>query len=108
MAKNETKRITYLDTRNYNGYAYEDYIDYCNGNNLEIREDDSEDFYDWQSRMLNYDIEDFWDNLKSADFGECEVSGKLGLWWGTPNIEPERFDDQHLLQAHHRTRELYL
>ena len=93
MAKNETKRITCLDTSNYNGYVYEDYVDYCGDNNLKIGEEDSKDFYDWQARMRDYDVEDFWDNLKNTDFGECEVSGSLGLWWGTPNIEPKRFDN---------------
>ena len=87
------KRIIYLDTRNNNGYAYEDYVAYCRDNNLRISEEDSEDFYDWQARMCDYDVEDFWDNLKNTDFGECEVSGSLGLWWGNPNIEPERFDN---------------
>ena len=49
-------------------------------------------YIDTYNNSEDYDyIDDFWTNLKYADFGECEVSGSLGLWWGSPDIEPKRF-----------------
>lgn len=93
MTKNKTNRVTYIDTYNLDDeYTYDRYVSECKDNGIKFGEEDSEDFYDWQAMMRDYDIEDFWDNLKYADFGECEVSGSLGLWWGHPDIEPKRFD----------------
>jgi hypothetical protein len=37
-------------------------------------------YIDTYNNSEDYDyIDDFWRNLKNTDFGECEVSGSLGL-----------------------------
>lgn len=87
--------IKYLDTYNKNGYTYEDYLDYCNDNELEPKDDESNDYYDWLSEQVDLDWEDFFDNIEYVDLCQRPVTvcGKLGLWWGSPTIEPTKFDD---------------
>ena len=91
MAKNKTTRVLYLDTYNTDEqYTYNDYVEECEDNGVEPAEEGSHDHFEWLQRQRQYDIEDFWDNLKGCDFGECEVNGTLGLWWGNPDIETMR------------------
>lgn len=93
MAKNKTTKVLYLDTYNVDEqYSYNDYVENCEDNGVKPSEEGSHEYYEWLQRQRQYDIDDFWDNLKYADFGKCEVSGTLGLWWGHPDIEAKRFD----------------
>ena len=89
----EKNKITYIDTYNtLEQYPYTCYVEYCKDFNREIGADCSQEYHNWVNSMRDMDIEEFWDNLKATDFGKCEVSGTLGLWWGNPDIEPTIYD----------------
>lgn len=99
--KNNNKVITYLDTYGNGGYTYADFVEYCKEENWDLPEDelkipaeDSHEFWEWINGQIEWDVEDFFENLKYAkDVNDpCEVSGTLGLWWGNPTIEPKKFD----------------
>lgn len=91
--KNNRKMITYLDTYNHDGLTYEDYKEFCEDNDITPEAEDSQDFYDWLAQETEFSVEDFRDNLKYAKFGPVSVSGRLGLWCGSPSIETTKFDN---------------
>lgn len=69
-----------------NDFLWEDYEDYCEVNGMEPGDDD--DFYNWCAEETNLSWEADLFNIK-----ECKeynvpviITGKLGLWWGKPEI----------------------
>ena len=87
--------ITYINTINHNGYTYQDYIEDCEESGREPGKEASAEYYRWLGRMVDLDIEDFLANTRHSKVcrGPVTVRGHLGLWWGRPKIEPEKFDD---------------
>ena len=83
---------TLIDTTDYSNYTYEEYCDQMNEMGYygeHIPEDDSEEFYDWQSNCLSDDCDCFFDNLPyNIKFAEnyCLIEGNLGLWNGSHKI----------------------
>ena len=73
-----------------------DYIDYCEENDIEAGEGDyfEEGFMDWcaEEVQANYDAD--MENIEScAEYNvPVVVTGTLSLWWGHPEIRPERFE----------------
>ena len=85
--------ITYIDTYNYNGRTYEDYLDWCEINEIDPAGEESREYYNWLGLENNTDWEDFQDNLQYSKVnGPVSVCGSLGLWWGSPTIEPKKFN----------------
>ena len=77
------KSFTLLDTRC--GYKYEDYVEYCEVNEITPEPEGSDDYYDWVSYERNLYIDTFFTNLRYARFNEEPViiTGSLGLWNGS-------------------------
>lgn len=86
----KNRKITYLDTYNNDGLTYEDYKEWCEVNDCEPLGEDGEDFYNWLHEETNMNVECFFENLKYSKDNDrrCVVSGRLGLWHGTPTIVP--------------------
>lgn len=82
------KSFTLLDTRC--GYKYEDYVEYCEVNEITPEPEGSDDYYDWVSYERNLYIDNFFTNLRYARFNEEPViiTGSLELWNGSKEIYP--------------------
>jgi hypothetical protein len=50
-----------------------------------------DDYYEWESEQLSFDLDDLFCNLKYAEINKqkCMVIGTLGLWFGNREIIPE-------------------
>lgn len=85
---------TYYDDNNSN-YTYKDYSDYCKENNIEPSNENSQEFFDWVDFQQRIEWDDFMENIGYSDFNGFQwvIIGKLGLWNGTPKIEPIICDD---------------
>lgn len=89
------KEVT-LFSNDYNySELYREYLDYCEDNGIEPQEDGSREYWDWVSEMERIYWEDLMDNLKYSKYSNnpVVVCGRLGLWNGSPEIEPKRFDN---------------
>lgn len=71
-------------------YSYEDYCENCDDNGIEPEGKDSDDYWDFVSRMHDYDFGDFKANMEYSPLkGQpCMITGSLGLWHGRPTIVP--------------------
>lgn len=83
--------------------TYEDFVEYCKEENydmdedeLDIPEDDSDEYWEWAMAEKEFCQECDRDNLKWAKIAgrKCEdmeflITGSLGLWWGHPEIQGE-------------------
>lgn len=81
------KTITYLDTTI--APSYEEYVEWCELNELEPKDENSNDYWDYVYLTRDMDCGDFWDNLKYSridDQYNWIVSGTLGLWQGDRDI----------------------
>lgn len=83
------KKVTYIDTHDYDGLTYADYLEYCEEEGCTADEEDSNEFYEWLSRETEVNVECFFENLKYSKVGNkpCVISGELGLWDGTHTIK---------------------
>ena len=73
-------------------YDIEDYYDWCDANG--IKRGDDTDFYYWceDETQANYE-NDMWEIKHCKEYNvPVLVEGTLGLWWGRPSIQPERFE----------------
>ena len=74
------------------GFTREDYEEWCKDNGITPGNDD--DFYEYcaEETQLNYEAD--MDNIESCKQYNVPVvvTGTLGLWWGRPEIRPERFE----------------
>lgn len=99
-----TNVITLIDTYNRNASDYiEDFKMWCEDNGYTYSGEDEDDlvakddwgikikFMSWFYDNCQIEEQDFWDNLKYATdkhILDCVITGKLGLWNGTHEIEP--------------------
>lgn len=93
--KKQERKITWLDTYCEGGYSYEDYKQWCEDNEVGADVEGSKDYWNWISEMIADDVECFFENLKYTKGivqQPCVVSGRLGLWWGSPKIENTMFN----------------
>ena len=87
---------TLFDNYNTNIEGSLEYFkEYCEANEIKIPNDaeNSNDFYEWQSEMLSIAWNDLLDNIESnwSNDVNCVVTGKVGRWNGTFEIEPKAF-----------------
>ena len=87
---------TLFDNFNINDEAwFEDYKEHCEINEIEMPTDaeNSNEFYEWQSEMLSMEWNDLLDNIESNWNNDvnCVVTGTVGRWNGTFEIEPKAF-----------------
>lgn len=74
-------------------YSYEDYVEYCEMNDMTPDAKDSMGYWDYVNEEHEVDWDCFRENLRfSENNGKCMVTGVLGLWDGRPHIVPEVFD----------------
>ena len=81
------------------GYSYEEYLEYCEGNDIKPSPMDSMKFYEWCGMMRDWDWDDFKSNMEYSKYANmpCMITGKLGLWNGTHDIKPEK--ENNLMDA---------
>lgn len=74
------------------GFDREDYEEWCEDNNIEPGDED--DFFDWCAEETQTNYEADMDNIRYCKEYNVPVVlyGTLGLWWGHPEIKPERFE----------------
>ena len=82
------KKHTLINTHDI--HSYEDYKENCVGNDLPIQDELSNHYWDFVADMRAMEWDDFMLDIKHC---KCEnrmwaITGSLGLWWGTPDIEP--------------------
>lgn len=77
-------------------FSREDYIEYCEDNDLEVGVGDyfEEGFFDWCAEETQANYEADMCNIRCCKQYQVPVAvtGTLGLWWGHPEIEPRRFE----------------
>jgi len=77
-------------------FSREDYIDFCEENGIEDGVGDyfEEGFFNWCAEETKANYEADMDNIESCSEYNVPVvvTGTLGLWWGRPEIKPERFE----------------
>lgn len=69
--------------------------DLCEANNWEIPEEGSAEWYDILHMEDESNSECFWDQVKEYDRKAGRrvcITGRLGLWWGRPDIDPVECD----------------
>lgn len=73
----------------YTNETYIDYLDWCEMNEFEPKDEGSQDYYDYQMMVAEDYWQDFNTNLKYSDYKDCEVKieGSLGLWDGRHQIK---------------------
>ena len=81
-----------LATTDVEGFTYDEYLDFCEANDIEPGSDTSLEFYDWCAEEANINWEDDMCCIKACkEYGvPVLITGTLGLWWGRPEIEPVR------------------
>lgn len=65
--------------------------DFCEANDVEVPEEGSNEWYQILSDYDGQDGEWFWDQVKAFDRKagrRVRITGRLGLWWGRPDIDP--------------------
>ena len=81
----------------FDAFDEEDYIDFCEANDIEAGVGDyfDEGFRDWcaEETQANYEADIC--NIETCREYNVPVvlTGTLGLWWGHPEIKPERFEN---------------
>ena len=83
----------------YNNYDinesdwYEAYRLHCVCNDIKPKDEDSAEYYEWQGEILKMEWEDLMTNLKADTKNnvDCVVTGKVGRWNGTFDIEAKHF-----------------
>lgn len=79
-----------------NAFDREDYIDFCEDNGLEAGVGDyfEDGFFDWCAEETQANYESDMGNIESCKEYNVPVvvTGTLGLWWGRPTIQPERYE----------------
>jgi hypothetical protein len=92
MRKNMPKYVLIDDT-----YIpeYKEYVEYCRVNEIEPDDEDSQDYWDYVSEFQQMEWDDLSLNMAHAEQCKCPViiTGKLGLWNGSPDIYPVRCED---------------
>ncbi len=99
MKKTDYKhgKFTILSTEiDFDAFDEEDYIVFCEDNGIEAGVGDyfEEGFRDWCAEETRVNYEADMDNIKTCREYNIPVvvTGTLGLWWGRPEIKPERYE----------------
>jgi len=68
----------------YDTYTYEEYLEFCEVNDMEPKDENSEDYWNWVYDECQIDYECFFDNMSysKAEHGKYVITYSLGLWCG--------------------------
>ena len=95
MEKKETTfpKVTLCDTTYI--LDYEEYKEYCEANDCEPQAEDSQDYWDYVSDRRSLEYDDFISNMENSAQADqpCLLTGSCGLWNGTYEIMPYKFND---------------
>ena len=73
---------------------YQSYLEWCELNECEPAAEYSEAYYKWHSNEIQNEVDDFYANLRHSDYQHpCIVTGSVGRWNGTFEIEQTRCDN---------------
>ena len=74
-------------------FSREDYEEWCEVNDFEPTEDE-DDFFDYCAEETQANYEADMDNIEHCKEYNVPVvvTGTLGLWWGHPEIKPQRYE----------------
>lgn len=87
------QELVLLDTFCPDYFDYEFYKNWCEDNGCTPEGKDSQSFWNWYQSEREFDIESFFDNLKYCNYQQpCVVTGSVGRWNGTFEIEQARCD----------------
>lgn len=99
MKKTDYKhgKFTILSTEiDTDAFDREDFEAYCEDMDIEVGDEDDMDeaFYDWRAEETQANYEADMENIESCSEYNVPVvvTGTLGLWWGHPEIKPERYE----------------
>lgn len=95
MEKPDYKHGTFtLATTDTDGFTYEDYKEWCEDNDIEPGDENSDDFWEWCREEADNNWECDLENIRHCKEYDvpCIITGSLGLWWGRPTIQPERME----------------
>ena len=82
------KQFTLIDTTD-SWLTYQDYVEFCEANEITPEPEDSSDYYEWEAEETQRFAEDFFENLRYVKFDTpVIITGSLGLWNGTKEIYP--------------------
>lgn len=70
--------------------CYDDYLEWCETNDIEPAEKDSTEYWNWVYDEVEETISCDLDNMEYSKIKDRTflISGKIGLWHGTPTIKP--------------------
>lgn len=103
--KNQMNMKKVIYTTDIDNYKYEDYLEYCEANEIEPCSEDSQSYWDWVSEMISMDVEDAYSNIDCKQDAKTMVviTGTLGLWYGNPEIDPVFVESES--EYHHATKQ---
>ena len=70
--------------------SYDEYVEYCRDNNVEPKQEDSDDYWDFVYRMQEMGVSDFFSNVEYSKLNNQYywlITGCLGLWCGERVID---------------------
>lgn len=85
------ENMVLLLTSDPTSLTYDDYLDWCENNEVEPQDENSNSFYEWCGEEAYMIYNDERDNLSYSKLANRMflVDGTLGLWWGKPAIVPQ-------------------
>ena len=73
---------------------YQSYLEWCELNECEPAAEYSEAYFKWHSDEIQNEVDDFYANLQHSDYQHpCIVTGSIGRWNGSFEIEQTRCDN---------------
>lgn len=84
--------VLYDDTNNC-GLTYEDYVEECELNEIEPKDEGSDAYYEWLADTMRMYLDDLFLNLSFVKTNKIVIEGSLGRWNGNHDIVPVVVDD---------------
>ncbi len=75
-------------------FEYDSYEEFCEINDIEPQGEDSDDFYDWCEEEAEEQYNNDMDEIRTCKQYNvpCIITGHLGLWDGSHEIQPVKMD----------------
>lgn len=88
MKKKSFKGEFVILSNDQTNLCYEDYVEFCEDNDVEPDDENSYDFWNWLGEQIDLYFESDLDNIKCCEEYNTQVrlNGRLGLWDGKHDI----------------------